>query len=71
MKHIRLFIAAIAALSVASCSNNKFKVEGEIANAEDSVLYFENVGLEGINLLDSVKLSGSGSFSFSQEAPEA
>jgi hypothetical protein len=71
MKHIRLFIAAIAALSVASCSNNKFKVEGEIANAEDSVLYFENVGLEGINLLDSVKLSGSGNFSFSQEAPEA
>ena len=71
MKHIRLFIAAIAALSVASCSNNKFKVEGEIANAEDSVLYFENVGLEGINLLDSVKLSGSGSFSFSHEAPEA
>ena len=61
----------MAALTVASCSNNKFKVEGEIANAADSVLYFENVGLEGINTLDSVKLSDGGSFSFSQEAPEA
>ena len=71
MKHIKLIIAAMAALTVASCSNNKFKVEGEIANAADSVLYFENVGLEGINTLDSVKLSDGGSFSFSQEAPEA
>ena len=71
MKHIKLIIAAMTALTVASCSNNKFKVEGEIANAADSVLYFENVGLEGINTLDSVKLSDGGSFSFSQEAPEA
>ena len=71
MKHIKLIIAAMAALTVASCSNNKFKVEGEIANAADSVLYFENVGLEGINTLDSVKLSDGGSFSFSQEAPKA
>ena len=71
MKHIKLIIAAMTALTVASCSNNKFKVEGEIANAADSVLYFENVGLEGINTLDSVKLSDGGSFSFSHEAPEA
>ena len=71
MKHIKLIIAAMTALTVASCSNNKFKVEGEIANAADSVLYFENVGLEGINTLDSVKLSDGGSFSFSQEAPKA
>ena len=71
MKHIKLIIAAMTALTVASCSNNKFKVEGEIANAADSVLYFENVGLEGINTLDSVKLSDGGSFSFSQKAPEA
>ena len=71
MKHIRLFLAAMAALAVASCSNNKFKVEGEIANAKDSVLYFENVSLEGINVLDSVKLSDNGNFSFSEEAPGA
>ncbi len=61
----------IAAFVIASCDNNKFCVEGEISNAEDSVLYFENVGLEGIDVLDSVKLSSSGSFSFSETAPNA
>ena len=63
----------LAAVTMASCSNNKFKVEGQIANAGDSVLYFENVGLEGIQVLDSVKLGGDGSFAFSgnpTEAPE-
>ena len=61
----------LAAVAIASCSNNKFKVDGEIANAKDSVLYFENVGLEGINVLDSVKLSDGGAFSFSEAATEA
>ena len=61
----------MVALTIASCSNNKFKVEGQIENAKDSVLYFENVSLEGINVLDSVKLSESGSFAFSEEAPTA
>ena len=59
----------LAALTIASCSDNKFTVEGQIGNAKDSVLYFENVGLEGINVLDSVKLSDDGDFSFRQEAP--
>ena len=61
----------LAALTIASCSDNKFTVEGQIGNAKDSVLYFENVGLEGINVLDSVKLSDDGEFAFHQEAPDA
>ena len=72
MKYISKAAAAMmVALTVASCSNNKFKVEGQIENAKDSVLYFENVSLEGLNVLDSVKLGESGSFSFSEEAPTA
>ena len=72
MKYISKAAAAVmVALTVASCSNNKFKVEGQIDNAKDSVLYFENVSLEGLNVLDSVKLGESGSFSFSEEAPTA
>jgi peroxiredoxin len=35
------------------------------------VLYFENVGIEGINVLDSVKLSDNGEFSFSEAANQA
>ena len=61
----------IAAFTVASCNNNKFSVEGQITNAKDSVLYFENVGLEGINILDSVKLGDKGDFSFSEAATTA
>ena len=61
----------LAAVTMASCSNNKFRVEGQIANAGDSVLYFENVGLEDIQVLDSVKLSGDGSFAFSGDPTEA
>ena len=61
----------LAALTIASCSDNKFTVEGQIGNAKDSVLYFENVGLEGINVLDSVKLSDDGEFAFHQEATGA
>jgi len=61
----------LAAMTAASCSNNKFNVEGQIANAKDSVLYFENVGLEGIQVLDSVKLGGDGNFAFSGDPTEA
>ena len=72
MKHIcKAAAVVLAALSIASCNNNKFTVEGQIAGAKDSVLYFENVGLEGINVLDSVKLNDNGDFSFSQDANTA
>ena len=64
-------IIAFCALIITSCSQKKFNVEGQISNANDSVLYFENVGLEGINVIDSVKLSDNGNFSFSDEAPVA
>ena len=74
MKHIwKAAALMIAAFTVTACNNNKFTVEGQISNAKDSVLYFENVGLEGINILDSVKLGDNGDFSFSEapaEAPE-
>ena len=72
MKHItKLAAVLLAAFSVASCNNNKFTVEGQISGAKDSVLYFENVGIEGINVLDSVKLSDNGDFSFSEAANQA
>ena len=72
MKHIYKAAAVVlAALSVAACNNNKFTVEGQISGAKDSVLYFENVGLEGINVLDSVKLGEDGDFSFSEAANQA
>ncbi len=66
-------ILAVAALALTACNEKKFHVEGQIANAKDSVLYFENIGLAGPEMLDSVRLDSDGSFSFSgeqQAAPE-
>ena len=72
MKNIWKAAAVIlAATTIASCDNNKFHVEGEITNAKDSVLYFENVGIEEVSLLDSVKLGEDGHFSFSEAASTA
>ena len=74
MKHLwKATLLFAAAMTIASCNEKKFTVEGQITNAKDSVLYFENVGLEGIQVLDSVKLDDKGDFAFSQEptiAPE-
>ena len=67
----KYLIVAIAVLGMASCSEKKFHVEGNITNAKDSVLYFENVGLEEITVVDSVKLDGDGAFAFAQKQNEA
>ena len=64
---------AVAALAIASCSEKKFHVEGSISNAKDSLLLLENVGIEDITVVDSIRLDENGTFNFSgaaQEAPE-
>lgn len=64
-------IAALTALGFASCNERKFHVEGAIENAADSVLYFENMGLNGVQTVDSVKLSADGAFAFDGKAVTA
>ena len=76
MKHISSNLCACAAAALlaaafGSCDNKKFRVSGAITEAKDSVLYFENMSLDGPVTVDSVKLDGDGTFSFSQKAPEA
>lgn len=71
MKISHLFpIAAVAMmLAATSCTKQKFHVSGSIADAKDSLLYFENMGLNGPVTVDSVKLGGDGTFEFDAEAP--
>ncbi len=64
-------ILAVVAMAMTACSEKKFHVEGQIFNAKDSVLYFENIGLAGPEVLDSARLGDDGSFSFSGEQSEA
>lgn len=63
--------AALTALGFASCNERKFHVEGAIENAADSVLYFENMGLNGVQTVDSMKLSADGAFAFDGKAVTA
>lgn len=61
--------AMMAVALFASCNEEKFHVEGNITNAKDSLLYFENMSLEGSVTIDSVKLADNGSFQFSDKRP--
>lgn len=63
---------ALLLVGMSACDNgSKFKVQGEVSDGKDKVLYLEAPGLDGIVTLDSVKLGSSGSFSFAQKRPES
>ena len=61
----------LPALLMTGCQKQQFHVEGSITNAKDSVLYFENLSLEGPVTLDSIRLDEGGSFSFAADAADA
>ena len=61
----------VAVLSLGSCSEKKFNINGTITQAKDSVLYLENMSLNGPKAVDSVKLDENGNFEFKQKAPDA
>lgn len=68
----KVTFAALAALTITACSSGpKFQVNGDISGAGGKMLYLESSALEGIVPLDSVKLKGNGTFSFSQARPES
>ena len=55
----------------AACTQQgKFKVEGEITDAEGKTLYIEQTGLLKTVVLDSVKLKADGSYKFQVSSPE-
>lgn len=62
-----LFLAA----AMTSCSGDQFHINGNITDAQDSVLYLENMSLNGPVTIDSVKLDASGSFDFAVDANDA
>ena len=61
----------LAALTTACTQKEKgFTVSGQIADADDKMLYFEALSLNGIQKLDSTKLDDDGDFSFHGARPE-
>lgn len=75
MKLIRIFAAvalALAAVVLADCGEKKFKVEGDIAGADDASVVVEKADASGKWVaIDSTRTSGSGKFSISIAAPAA
>ena len=74
MKITKLYSAAavvMAALTFASCNNKKFHINGNITEAKDSMLYLENISLDGPVAIDSVKLGEDGSFVFEENAKDS
>ena len=72
MKKVVYFLLALVLVGMGACDNGpKFKVQGEITGAENKTLYLEASGLEGVVLLDSVKLGSNGGFSFAEACPES
>nr|WP_315347237.1 thioredoxin-like domain-containing protein [Hoylesella enoeca] len=61
-----LFVVAI--LNFTACNKQKFNVNGTISEAKDSILYFENMSLNGPEVVDSVRLNADGVFHFSANA---
>lgn len=60
-----------ATIAISSCSGKKFNIKGNITEAKDSMLYLENISLDGPIAIDSAKLDENGSFSFVGDAPDA
>lgn len=53
----------------AACSKEQVKISGKIRNAENKILYLEEVNLYDASVKDSVKLNKNGSFTFKFETP--
>lgn len=68
---VTLSAIVLATLAMTSCSEKKFRVDGKISQAADSTLYFENMGLNGPQTVDSVKLDKDGNFSFAEKASDS
>ena len=67
----KTIVAGAAVLALAACNQEKFHITGNITEAKDSMLYFENISLDGPVVIDSVKLGEDGHFDFSEARPEA
>ena len=74
MKISKIYSAAVimvAALTFTSCNNKKFHITGNITEATDSMLYLENLSLNGPVKIDSVKLGEDGAFAFDENAMDS
>lgn len=72
MKTQSWFLCLCLAVVLTACHRNDFRISGDIADGftVGQKIYFEHIGLKGIDVLDSAKLNSRGSFSFYAERPD-
>lgn len=64
-------VIMMAALCFTACNNKKFHINGAIAEAQDSMLFLEHIGLNGPEKIDSAKLGEDGTFVFEENAVDS
>ncbi|MCD8287793.1 MAG: DUF4369 domain-containing protein, partial [Porphyromonadaceae bacterium] len=65
----KIFPILFLLLCVCGCHRNDFRIQGSVGDAEGKTLFFEEVQLSRIVLLDSMKLPSDGTFSFYAPRP--
>ncbi len=72
MRFRLLFFSVFIATAFASCTNSdkQFTIKGEIEGMPEQTLYLEELGIDKITILDSVKSNTSGKFELEGKTPE-
>ena len=72
MKKLSILLTFAIVLLVAACSpSSKFTVEGKVSGAADKMIYLEASKLQGLVVLDSMRLNTKGLFTFESKQPES
>ncbi|GHT66305.1 hypothetical protein AGMMS50239_27570 [Bacteroidia bacterium] len=69
IKKIAFFL--LSASVFASCTNNKFTIEGDIKDGFGKTLYLENITTSSVVVVDSADLGNDGAFRFKKPKPQA
>ena len=65
-----LAVLCVMLLLFTACTKNSdFTVEGVVSGADGQMMYLEYVGVSTVELMDSVKLTAAGKFSFTKPRP--
>lgn len=64
----KILISIFVVFAMIGCVD-KIKISGRITDADGDMLYFEHMGLNAVNRLDSATLNAKGKFSFKVETP--
>ena len=67
MKKAKLITLLLGTIIMVGCTDRKFHITGTLTNAKDSTLYFEHNTLDGITIIDSLKLDQTGQFEFAAD----